>query len=180
MVSCVKVSSIFWINKCWIIPHQSLNARACISYYILLFNLFLLAVLVQGSDMSLPFLPLQKASSATERLMIMPAGQMDCLAPTWMSAAPGIFPGLMQVRSFPYRHSFKPILFFLPNLSKDKIGLSVSGCSQFSVTWKEGVILVWYILDLCLAEEDENERTDFLKVVFSLDIFWSHLVLLLG
>lgn len=51
-----------------------------IFFYILLFSL--LAVLAQGSGMSLPSLSLQKASSATEHLMIMPAGQMDCLAPT--------------------------------------------------------------------------------------------------
>lgn len=50
-----------------------------IFFYILLFSL---AVLAQGSGMSLPSLSLQKASSATEHLMIMPAGQMDCLAPT--------------------------------------------------------------------------------------------------
>lgn len=82
--------------------------------------------------MTILSISLQKASSATEHLTIMPAGQTDCPAPMWMSAAPGISPGLTQVRAFPDRHSFKPTLFFLHSLSKDKIGLNGYECSQFS------------------------------------------------
>jgi len=52
------------------------------AFYLLLFSLFLPAVLIQGSGMTLASISLQKASSATERLTTMPAGQTDCPAPT--------------------------------------------------------------------------------------------------
>lgn len=103
------------------------------SFYLLLFSLFLIALLKQGRDIILSSISLQKASSATEHLTTMPAGLMDYLALMWMSAAPHIYPGLTQVRALPYKHSFKSTLLYLLSVWKDKISFRSHECSQFSV-----------------------------------------------